>query len=283
MVGSPDGGSVFGGARCCRAPTTRRCRTSGTMLRRFGRPESAAADSDPVVRRRAATRRGSPCGSRWSGWLLGVVVGLGLASLMERFAVAERGLLPYVVLSPDRAADRAGAAGRAAGAVRLHDRRADLAAVDLGGGDRGLPGLLPGRGRGAARPAVAGGRIAGADAQLRRVAGGRPLPAAAAGSVPYLLPALRLAAASAVVGAIVAEISTGMPRRDRPADHRVLAAGDRATRRRSWTPILGAAAARACVAGRARVALLDLALRRYRPAGGAVMSGPARVGRRSAG
>ena len=35
-------------------------------------------------------------------------------------------------------------------------------------------------------------------------------PAAAAGCVPYLIPALRLAAASAVVGAIVAEISTGI-------------------------------------------------------------------------
>ena len=43
--------------------------------------------------------------------------------------------------------------------------------------------------------------------------------------VPYLFPALRLAGAAAVVGAVVGEISTGTRGRHRPADHRVLPGG----------------------------------------------------------
>ena len=54
-------------------------------------------------------------------------------------------------------------------------------------------------------------------------------------SVPYLLPALRLAAATAVVGAVVAEVSIGS-RADRPADPRaaVAASSDPA---KPWAPI----------------------------------------------
>ena len=79
--------------------------------------------------------------------------------------------------------------------------------------------------------------------------------------MPYLFPALRLAGASAVVGAIVAEISTGI----RGGIGRLVieysreATSDPA---KVYTAIIGAAAARPAVAG--LVALLDLALTRYR-------------------
>jgi NitT/TauT family transport system permease protein len=85
-------------------------------------------------------------------------------------------------------------------------------------------------------------------------------------SVPYLIPALRLAAASAVVGAIVAEISTGI----RGGIGRLVieysreATSDPA---KVWTAFLGAALLGLVVAG--LVALLDAVLARYRPAGGA--------------
>jgi NitT/TauT family transport system permease protein len=81
-------------------------------------------------------------------------------------------------------------------------------------------------------------------------------------SVPYLIPAIRLAAASAVVGAIVAEISTGI----RGGIGRLIieysreATSDPA---KVWTAFLGAALLGLVVAG--LVALLDVALSRYRP------------------
>jgi NitT/TauT family transport system permease protein len=83
-------------------------------------------------------------------------------------------------------------------------------------------------------------------------------------SVPYLLPAVRLAAAAAVIGAIVAEISTGT----RGGIGRLIieyaqsATGDPS---RMYTAILGAAVLGLVAAG--AVGLLDTALSRYRSTG----------------
>jgi len=80
-------------------------------------------------------------------------------------------------------------------------------------------------------------------------------------SVPYLLPALRLAAASAVVGTVVAEVSIGL----RGGIGRLIieyaqsAGGDPA---KSWAPILGAMLIGLVAAG--FVALIGVGLRRYR-------------------
>jgi len=82
-------------------------------------------------------------------------------------------------------------------------------------------------------------------------------------SVPYLIPALKLAAAAAVIGAIVAEISTGL----RGGIGRLIisyaqqATGDPA---RVYAPIIGAAVMGLIAVG--GVGLLDLALKRYHPA-----------------
>ena len=79
-------------------------------------------------------------------------------------------------------------------------------------------------------------------------------------SVPYLIPSVRLAAAAAVIGAIVAEISTGT----RGGIGRLIieyaqaATGDPS---RLYTAILGAAVLGLVAAG--AVGLLDLGLRRY--------------------
>jgi NitT/TauT family transport system permease protein len=79
-------------------------------------------------------------------------------------------------------------------------------------------------------------------------------------SVPYLIPALKLAAAAAVVGAIVAEISIGLP----GGIGRLIityaqqATGDPA---RVYAPIVGAAVMGLVAVG--LVSLLDVALRRY--------------------
>jgi NitT/TauT family transport system permease protein len=82
-------------------------------------------------------------------------------------------------------------------------------------------------------------------------------------SVPYLLPALRLAAANAVVGAIVAEVSTGL----QGGIGRMIvqfagqASGDPS---KSWGPIFGAVVLGLVAAG--SVALMSGALRNYRRA-----------------
>jgi NitT/TauT family transport system permease protein len=79
--------------------------------------------------------------------------------------------------------------------------------------------------------------------------------------VPYLLPALRLAAASAVIGTVVAEVSIGL----RGGIGRMIieyaqaAGGDPA---KPWAPILGAVGVGLVAAG--AVGLLGLLLRPYR-------------------
>jgi NitT/TauT family transport system permease protein len=262
-VGSPDGGSLFGVRVLPRADDASMPHV-WEVLRRFGRPETAATDSSPVGV--------SVLEAVWftfrvamAGFALGALVGIGLGMLMDRFAVAERGLLPYVVLSQT---------------VPL----VALAPLVVGWGGRVHVGALTWRPwmsvaviaaylaffpvavgalRGLRSPSAHSVELMRSFSAswwqtFRRLR----LPA----SVPYLIPALRLAAASAVVGAIVAEISTGI----RGGIGRLVieyareATSDPA---KVWTAFLGAALLGLLVAG--LVALLDAALARYRPTGGA--------------
>jgi NitT/TauT family transport system permease protein len=194
-----------------------------------------------------------------AGFAVGVVVGMLLALAMQRFGLVRRAVLPYVVVSQT---------------VPL----IALAPLVYGwGGNLTLFGLdwqpwmsvsviaaylafFPvaiGALRGMASPPPVQTELLAAFAAswwqtLLRLR----LPA----SVPYLIPALRLAAASAVVGAIVAEISTGL----RGGIGRLIisyaqqATGDPA---RVYAPILGAAVMGLLAVG--LVSLFDRALRRY--------------------
>jgi len=233
------------------------------VLRRFGRPESSAADSSPVVV--------GVLEAVWftfrvamAGLLLGVLVGLLLGVVMQRYAVAERGLLPYVVLS--QTVPLIALAPLVVGwAGRLHIGEltwrpwmsvaviaAYLAFFPMAVG--ALRGLR-------SPPAYAVELMLSYSASYRQSLLRLRLPA----SVPYLIPALRLAAAAAVVGAIVAEISTGT----RGGIGRLVieysreATSDPA---KVYTAFLGAAALGLLVAG--LVALLDHALSRYQPVRG---------------
>jgi NitT/TauT family transport system permease protein len=261
-VGSPDGGSVFGVRVLPRADDASMPHV-WEVLRRFGRPESAAEGSAPVA---VAVLDASWFTFRvaMAGFLLGVLVGFGLGMLMDRFGLAERGLLPYVVLSQT---------------VPL----VALAPLVVGWGGRLHVGELTWR------PwmsvSVIAAYLAFFPVAVGALRGLRSPPAHSVelmrsfsaswwqsfrrlkvpASVPYLIPALRLAAASAVVGAIVAEISTGI----RGGIGRLVieysreATSDPA---KVWTAFLGAALLGLVVAG--LVALLDVALVRYRPTGG---------------
>jgi NitT/TauT family transport system permease protein len=259
-VGSPDGSTLFGVRLLPRADDASMPHV-WEILRRLGRPETAAPDAASVA---VAVLDGVWFTFRvaMAGFALGVLVGLLLAVAMQRFRLAERGLLPYVVLSQTvplvaLAPLVVGWGGRLhLGSVSWQPWMsvaviaAYLAFFPIAVGT--LRGLQ-------SPPEHAVELMRSYSASWWQALLRLRLPA----SVPYLIPALRLAAASAVVGAIVAEISTGT----RGGIGRLVieysreATGDPA---KVYTAFLGAAVLGLAVAG--LVALLDVALSRYRPA-----------------
>jgi NitT/TauT family transport system permease protein len=196
-----------------------------------------------------------------AGCALGGLVGLLLAMVMQRFRLAERGLLPFVVLSQTvplvaLAPLVVGWGGQIQiGAITwqawmsVSVIAAYLAFFPVAiGALRGLQSPSP------ASVELLRSYAASWSQTLWRLR----LPAA----IPFLIPALRLAAASSVVGAIVAEISTGT----RGGIGRLIiqysqqATGDPA---KVYTAIIGAALLGLATA--AIVTLVDVALRPHRP------------------
>ena len=195
-----------------------------------------------------------------TGWVIGVVVGFVLAVVMARFRIAESAMLPWIVLSQTvpliaiaPLVRRWGSQIHIGGWTWTSENSVAVIAAYLAffpvavGALRGLRSpdathldLLHAYGVGWWRGLV----------KLR-------LPA----SVPYLLPALRLAAASAVIGTVVAEVSIGL----RGGIGRMIleyaqsAGGDPA---KPWAPIFGAVAVGLVAAG--VVGLIGLMLRPYR-------------------
>ncbi|WP_306359006.1 MULTISPECIES: ABC transporter permease [unclassified Nocardia] len=205
--------------------------------------------------------------------LLGTVVGVALAVLMQRFGWVERGLLPYVVLSQTvpliaLAPLVAGWGGKIAIAGRPWQPWMSIVVIAA------YLVFFPvavGMLRGLQSPSRAAVELlhsyaAGWWATLLRLR----LPAA----VPHLLPALRLAGAAAVIGAVVAEISTGTAG---GIGRQIIVFSQQSTgdAARLYAAVLAAALLGVAVA--ALVALMEAALRRYsRPAGGGRSSGGTR-------
>ena len=194
------------------------------------------------------------------GWVIGVTVGAVLGAAMQRWRLAEWGLLPWIVLSQTVPLIAFAPVVNAIG--NQIDR--DVApwpqwlSVALIASYLAFFPVAVGMLRGLGAP----DRIhldlmrtyaAGYWATLFRLR----LPAA----VPHLLPALRLAAASAVVGAVVAEVSIGM----RGGIGRMLiqlagqASSDPAA---PWGPTFGTIGLGLVAAG--SIALLGLTLQNYR-------------------
>ena len=229
------------------------------VLKRYGDPERRGSDKRIWV----VVLEGAWFTFRVAmvGMIIGVLVGLGLAVVMQRFVTAERGLLPFVILSQT---------------VPL----VALAPLVVGWGGRlSLFGLDW-------RPWMSVAVIAAylaffpvAVGTLRGLQSPPPesvelMDSYAAGwwktltklrfpaAVPYLVPALKLGAAAAIVGAVVAEISTGT----KGGIGRLIieysreATSDPA---KVYTAVLGAAFLGLCVAG--VIALIDLAFMRNRP------------------
>lgn len=196
------------------------------------------------------------------GWCVGVVVGLALALLMQRSRLAESAVLPWVVLSQTVPLIAIAPLVRRWGSqIQLGSHAWD--SQDSVAVIAAYLAFFP----------VAVGTLRGLKApdathlDLMRTYGSGwrttllrlRLPA----SVPYLLPALRLAAAAAVIGTVVAEVSIGL----RGGVGRLVieyaqaAGGDPA---KPWAPIVGAVVVGLVAAG--VVTLLGLFLKPYRRA-----------------
>ncbi|MCW6010254.1 ABC transporter permease subunit [Micromonospora sp. CPCC 205371] len=203
-VGSDDGASLFGVRVLPRADDSAMPHVLD-ILRRFGEPELAGGDPIWLVVLDAClfTLR-----SVAVGFGVGAVIGLVLAVVMQRFRVVERGLLPYVILSQTvpliaLAPVIAGWGGKLS--LGSYPWQPWMSVATIAAYLAFFP-IAVGMLRGLHSPAAI------AEELMHSYAAGwwrtlvkLRLPA----STPYLFPALRLAGAAAVVGAVVGEISTG--------------------------------------------------------------------------
>jgi NitT/TauT family transport system permease protein len=194
------------------------------------------------------------------GFAVGGLVGLLLAVAMQRFRVLERGLLPYVILSqtvPLVALAPLVAGWGGALSFGPYPWQDWMSVATIAAYLAFFP-VAVGMLRGLQSPSASGVELmASYAAGWWRTLLKLRLPA----SLPYLFPALRLAGAAAVVGAVVGEISTGT----RGGIGRLVieysreATSDPA---KVYTPMIGAALLGLVVAG--LVSLLELPLMRHR-------------------
>lgn len=257
-LGPEDGGTVFGLKLIPRADD-RAMPHVWEMFSRYAQPERRGS-GHPVV---LAVLAGAWFSLRLAltGFAIGTLVGLGLAILMARFRVVERGLLPYLVVS------------QTVPLIAL----APLV-VSWGGklqiGEFEWPRWLSAAVMGAflAFFPVAVGALKGLTttppaslelmhsyaASWRQTLFKVRFPAA----VPYLIPALKLAATASVVGVIVAELSTGLAGGVGRLiiEYARQSTGDPP---KLFTAVIGAAVLGMMMAG--LVALLDHRLMRNRP------------------
>ncbi|HVU92381.1 MAG TPA: ABC transporter permease subunit [Jatrophihabitans sp.] len=209
--GPKDGVKLFG-ARVLPRTTDAAMPHLSAIWHAFGKPEVGGAISfgptktvlDSVVD--AATHT-----LRWAaaGFAIGVVVGLLLALLMDRLDVFERALMPYVVLSqtvPLIALAPLVTKWGQGSKIGSFEWQPWMSVSVIAAYLAFFP-VAVGMTRGLQSPsAVHADYFRCSAAGWWRTLVRLKLPS----SVPYLIPALRLAAAGAVVGTIVAEISTGL-------------------------------------------------------------------------
>ncbi|MET4637528.1 ABC transporter permease subunit [Mycetocola sp. 2940] len=231
------------------------------MFERLFEPVTSAAGSPPmwlaVLQASAFT-----LGVAAVGWLVAVVVGMLLALLMQRFRTAEQAVLPWIILSQTVPLIAIAPLVRRWGSALEVGEFSweNWMSVALIASYLAFFPISIGALRGLESPdtnhvELMHSYAAGWWRTLVRLR----LPA----SVPYLLPALRLAAASAVIGTVVAEVSIGL----RGGLGRMIvefaaaAGGDPG---KPWAPIFGAVLVGLLAAG--LVSLIGLTLRRYRRA-----------------
>jgi NitT/TauT family transport system permease protein len=249
VVGRPDG-TVVGGVRILPRADDLSMPHLWTVLQRLGHPELAGGRPIWLV---VLSACGFTLGITAAGFAVGAVVGVVLAVLMQQFRIVERGLLPYVILS--QTVPLVALAPLVAGWSVLWAPWMSVAVI---ASYLAFFPIAVGLLRGLQSPAASGVEL------MRSYAAGwwRTLvklrfPAA----LPYLFPALRLAGAAAVVGAVVGEISTGT----RGGVGRLIIEYSREATTdpaKVYTAMLGAALLGLLVAG--AVSLLEFPLMRHR-------------------
>jgi len=206
VAGPQDGGTVFGWTILPRANDTAMPHV-WEMISRYGQPENRASATPILV----VVLRGAWFTFRiaLAGLALGAAVGLGLAVLMARYKVVERGLLPYLVLSQTVPLIALAPLVVSWGG-RLHLGAFEwprwLSAAVLGAFLAFFPvavGTLKGL---TSTPPASLELMDSYAASWRQTLFKLRFPAA----LPYIVPALKLAATASVVGVVVAEISTGL-------------------------------------------------------------------------
>jgi NitT/TauT family transport system permease protein len=258
----PEQGVLVGDTRVLPRTTELAMPHSWEMVQRFGEPVTGLAGA-PDAFEAVFDASMFSLGLAARGWLIGVVVGMLLAVLMSRLRIVESALLPWVILSQTVPLIAIAPLVRRWGSeIQIGGylwSSADSVAVIAA-----YLAFFP----------VAVGALRGLKSpdkthvDLMRAYGASwwrtlvtlRLPS----SVPYLLPALRLAAASAVIGVVVAEVSIGLKGGlgRMVIDYAVAASGDPA---KPWAPIFGAVAVGLVAAG--AIGLLGLALRPFRLTG----------------
>jgi NitT/TauT family transport system permease protein len=258
VIGPEDGGTVFGWAILPRANDTAMPHV-WEMFSRYGQPENRASDTPILV----VVLRGAWFTFRiaLAGLALGTAVGLGLAVLMARYKVVERGLLPYLVLSQTVPLIALAPLVVSWGG-RLHVGAFEwprwLSAAVLGAFLAFFPvavGTLKGL---TSTPPASLELMDSYAASWRQTLFKLRFPAA----LPYIVPALKLAATASVVGVVVAEISPGLAG---GIGRLIIEYAREATSdpAKVFTAVFGAAALGLVMAG--IVALVDLVGMRNRP------------------
>lgn len=229
------------------------------MFARLGQPVTSSTTADPMWLA-VLQAAGFTLGVAAVGWLVGVTVGLALALVMQRFRVAERAGMPWVVLSQTVPLIAI------APLVRRWGSQIEIGpfswenwmSVAMIASYLAFFPVAIGALRGLQSPdtnhvELLHSYAAGWWQTLFRLR----LPA----SVPYLLPALRLGATSAVIGAVVAEVSIGLRGGigRMIVEYAAAAGGDPA---KPWAPIFGAVVVGLVAAG--TIALIGLLARRFR-------------------
>ncbi|WP_308797568.1 ABC transporter permease [Agromyces silvae] len=255
----PADGVVVGGARVLPRTTDLAMPHVWDMFARLAEPVTRSPSAQPlwlVIALAALTTLGIAA----AGWLVGLVVGLGFALIMQRWRIAEWGLLPWIVISQTVPLIAF------APVVKSWGSRVEIGAfewqdwmsVALIASYLAFFPIAIGALKGLQSPDVIHEELmCSYAAGYWRTLWKLRFPAA----VPYLLPALRLGAANAVIGAVVAEVSTGL----QGGIGRILiqfagqASGDPA---KAWGPIFGAIVLGLVAAG--SVALLGVLLKNYR-------------------
>jgi NitT/TauT family transport system permease protein len=229
------------------------------MFARYARPERRGSDH-PVF---LAVLAGAWFSFRLAltGFILGAFVGLALATLMARFRVVERGLLPYLVVSqtvPLIALAPLVVSWGGKLQIGSFEWPRWLSAAVMGAFLAFFPvavGALKGL---TTTPPASLELMHSYAASWRQTLFKVRFPAA----VPYLIPALKLAATASVVGVIVAELSTGLAGGVGRLiiEYARQSTGDPP---KLFTAVIGAAVLGMAMAG--LVALLDHRLMRNRP------------------